>query len=281
MLELGWHAEKADAKRWIKDYQLYRYGKSDSVMEKAWDLFLQTVYSSPDIHQEGASESIFCARPSTSIKSVSTWGTRKRNYNTSLFKEGVKLFVSLEDKYKNSETYQTDKIDFLRQALANEGDTVYDCIIAAIHKKDMAKFESQSRRFLDMILMQNDLTSRCPYFRLDYWLKKSENFGQNTTDKQQAYRNTKMQYTIWGPDNNPNTNLHDYAHKEWCGLLNTLYYNRWKLFFDTELAKLQGKPVSEVNYFEMEKEWINQRHTTDKPMVPNKTYERIVKEILE
>lgn len=256
MLELGWHSGKTDVNRWIKNYQLYRYGKTDAVMEKAWDIFLKTIYSSPDIPQEGAPESIFCARPSTSIGSVSTWGTRKRNYNTALFKEGVKLFVTLEEKYKNSETYQIDKTDMLRQVLANKGDSLYQLTINAIVGKNIPQFKHHSQQFLRMIRMQDSLVSAIPPFRLSFWLKKANSFGQTKADKQQAVRNTKMQYTIWGPDTNPKTSLHEYAHKEWNGILGTLYYDRWKIFVDEQTAVLEGKNPQPTDYFSVEKRWI-------------------------
>lgn len=77
MLELGWRQGLVDVKKWIGHYTAYRYGQTDAVVDSAWQILLQTVYSSPEIYQEGPSESIFCARPATDIKSVSSWGRGK------------------------------------------------------------------------------------------------------------------------------------------------------------------------------------------------------------
>lgn len=70
------------------------------------------------------------------------------------------------------------------------------------------------------------------HFTLNRWLKEAEHFGEKLPDAQNVMFNAKSQLTYWGPDNNPKTDLRDYAHKEWNGLLSSLYYNRWKVFIE-------------------------------------------------
>jgi alpha-N-acetylglucosaminidase len=64
--------------------------------------------------------------------------------------------------------------------------------------------------------------------------------------------NAKSQLTYWGPDNNPKTDLRDYAHKEWNGLLSSLYYNRWKVFIEEAQAGIITDPAV---FYNMEVEW--------------------------
>lgn len=131
ILDLSWHPEKVEVNDWIKTYATARYGAENKKVEEAWQIFLQTVYSSFDKYQEGPGESVFCARPSLDVKSASSWGTRARNYDVEKFKKGVQLFVSASSEMKNSEVFQIDKIDFVRQVLANEGEKVYADMVAA------------------------------------------------------------------------------------------------------------------------------------------------------
>ena len=49
------------------------------------------------------------------------------------------------------------------------------------------------------------------------------------------------------------TDLRDYAHKEWNGLLSSLYYNRWKEVFIEE-AQAGAITAPEV-FYNMEVEW--------------------------
>ena len=65
-----------------------------------------------------------------------------------------------------------------------------------------------------MILMQDSLLSVNKYFRLNRWLQQAKDFGKTEYDKKQAVRNAKMQITIWVPETNAATDLHEYAHKE-------------------------------------------------------------------
>ena len=51
--------------------------------------------------------------------------------------------------------------------------------------------------------------------------------------------------------------MHDYANKEWSGLLADYYLPRWKAFFDYLSADMEGRKVPEPDYFGMEKAWAD------------------------
>jgi len=56
---------------------------------KRLEVFVTDIYSSPEGYQEGPPENVLCARPALQIKSVSSWGTLKKNYDTALFAKAV------------------------------------------------------------------------------------------------------------------------------------------------------------------------------------------------
>ncbi|WP_255577446.1 alpha-N-acetylglucosaminidase C-terminal domain-containing protein [Elizabethkingia sp. JS20170427COW] len=74
---MAWYSEKPSLEDWIQGYIEYRYGKKNEKLNEAWKILLKTAYSSPEIYQEGPSESIFCARPSMDVNPVSSWGNSK------------------------------------------------------------------------------------------------------------------------------------------------------------------------------------------------------------
>lgn len=279
MLELGWHTDKVIAKEWIKNYVKYRYGKSNETILAAWQIFLETIYSSPEIYQEGGSESIFCARPGIKIESISSWGTRKRNYDVAKFADAVKLFVSVSKEFDHSETYQVDKIDLVRQVNANKGDIIYQTMIDAISKKDAVAFETASKQFQKMIVQQNDLLNCNSHFSLYTWLKQATDFGATPQDKALALRNAKEQITIWGPYD-PNTNLHDYAFKEWGGLLGSLYLDRWKLFEKEQLGHLKNQTTAPSDYFETERKWTTENDLFVPHVLTKEQQNSLIKAIL-
>jgi len=281
MLELGWHDQHIKVNSWIKGYTLARYGKTNDKIEKAWQGLLETAYSSPEIYQEGPSESIFCARPDTLINSVSSWGTRKRNYDTNKFRDAVLLFASAAADFKESETYQTDLTDFVRQVQANKGDGIYQAIIEAIKNKDKIRLAGEGAKFLALISQQDSLLNSNRFFTLHRWLKQAIVFGTNQADRANALKNAKAQVTYWGPDYNPKTDLHEYAHKEWAGLLGSLYTERWKLFIAYHLRKLNGEETAKPDYYKLETGWAN----TPDLFVPVKISDRqrneLIKQILK
>jgi len=277
MLELGWQKDKIDVDNWIKRYELYRYGKRNSQLEQAWKLLLETVYSSPDVQQEGPSESIFCARPAVDLKSVSSWGTRKRNYDTEKFAQAVALFVNAGEEISDVETYQADRVDFVRQVLANQGDEVYRRMMVALEEKDVSEFKKAGNKFRTLILQQDSLLGSNLFFTLNRWLQQAIGFS---ADSAAAVRNAKIQITYWGPGDNPKTDLHDYAHKEWNGLLGSLYLARWDEFIRQETAKLEGKSFNPPNYFAMEKTWTESKEMYVPAKISEKEINDLIRRIL-
>lgn len=255
MSSLAWKKDSVNAKEWIKNYVRYRYGRDNEMLQQAWQLLLQTVYSSPGIYQEGPSESIFCARPGLNIKSVSSWGTRNRNYDTLLFSKAVQLYINAGEGQHLPETYTIDKIDFIRQLNANRADIFYNQMCEAVTTKNKNEFLNAYNRFEKLLMQQDSLLSSSKYFSLSTWLKQAANFGTTKADKKLAILNAKTQITYWG-SNDSKTDLHDYAHKEWGGLLSSLYLQRWQLFKTDMLNVINGGKAS-TDYFEVEKHWAN------------------------
>ena len=252
MLDLAWQDEKPNLDEWLKAYTIYRYGKENQQVINAWKEFAQTVYSNPEVYQEGPSETIYAARPSLSVNPVSSWGTRKRNYDMKRFKNAVKIFVQADDQFKDIETYQTDKIDFLRQVWSDKGDDAYARLVSTINYQDKERIKNAGNAFIDMVKTQDELLGNNKFFTLNRWLDEATNFGKNLPDAKNVMYNAKGQITFWGPDNLPRTTLRDYAHKDWNGLLGSLYLERWKVFVDNSI---NGKISNPEDFYKMEVEW--------------------------
>lgn len=270
MLELGWHREKLDVGKWLVTYQQYRYGKTDATVTKAWQQLLATAYNSPTVYQEGPSESLLCARPALGIKTVSSWGTVTRNYDTVAFKKAVSSFNVAKAGFKGSETYQIDRLDFVRQVLSNRSLAVYHQLSDAIQQKNATRFRQTSQEFLQLILQQDSLLANHPLFTVNRWLNQAIAMaGNDPAERKNALKNAKAQITYWGGDY-PKTDLRDYAHKEWNGLLGSLYLERWKRFIAYQSALLEGREGIAPDYFGIEKQWSE----TNEMYVPKKLSEQ-------
>jgi alpha-N-acetylglucosaminidase len=255
MLELGWHRRKLKVDDWIKKYVLYRYGKENDSIREAWKILLRTVYSSPEGQDPGLPEDLLCARPSEDVKSASTWGNIKRDYDPALFARGVRAFLAAYPVMKDCDCYRVDAIDFTRQALANQGENIYHQAEKAFEGRDSSDFKKYSIKFVHLLLLDDSLLSMDEHFRLRRWLEVAEALAKTAYERRLFERDAREQITIWGPDTNPDTNLHDYANREWSGLISTFYLPRWQLFFRQQLKQLRGEQARRIDYFSFEKRW--------------------------
>lgn len=280
MMELGWHSDHVDVKDWIKDYAKYRYGTDHSTITEAWHGFTETIYQSLPGYQESAPESIFCARPSLEIKSVSSWGRRERKYDMEKFEEAARLFASASAELSNVPTYKIDLINFTRQVLSNKGEVVFKDLVEAYQRKDLKAFEKSSTLFLDMISLMDDLLLTDSYYHVNTWKEQAFALGKSTEEKQNNVKNAMMLITYWGENNRNEDNLHEYAYKEWAGLMRDFYLPRWQMYFDYLRADLEGKPAKSPDFFMWERKWVDANLELSKEK-ETKSLEKIIKSIFE
>ncbi len=278
-LELGWRKDHVDIAKWISDFAAYRYGDSNKDITAAWGLLLETVYNSIPGYQEGAPESVFCRRPTLETKPVSSWGTRKRNYDTAKFEQAVKRFMQAAPVLKDSQTYRIDLINFARQVLANKGEIVFQEMVDAAGKKDIPVFDAATKRFLDLIDLTDDLLNTDPYYCLSTWQEQALRLGQTPQEKDLCLHNAMMLITYWGENDPAEDNLHEYAYKEWAGMMKAFYKKRWEFYFDHLRKQWAGESTEPLDFFHWERQWVEKNREIIKSS-PSKELVPIVQEIL-
>jgi alpha-N-acetylglucosaminidase len=173
----------------------------------------------------------------------------KNYYDPASTLEAARLMNSVAANYRGNNNMEYDLVDITRQALADQARLQYQHAIADYKAFAIEDFKRSSARFLQMLLMQDQLLGTRTEFRLGHWTQAAIDCG-TTPDEQQLYEwNARVQITTWGNRYCADTGgLRDYAHKEWQGLLNDFYYPRWKTYFDALLAQMeaQTKPQPEL-----------------------------------
>jgi len=280
MLELGWRKDHVDVKSWLNNYTRYRYGSSDSHIDLAWQGFLETIYQSIPGYQEGASESVFCIRPALDSKPASRWGTRVRTYDLAKFKEAALEFAKAAPEFKHSDTYQIDLINVFRQVLANEGEQVFEAMVKAYNEKNTEQFTKVSAQFLDMIRLTDDLLSANPYYRLNTYKTQALSLGKTEEEKKLNIRNAMMLITYWGENIPAEDNLHEYAYKEWGGLMKDYYLVRWEMYIHHLQTILQGKTTQAPDFFWWERAWV-ERNMEIKGETGVRPLDQVVADILK
>jgi len=280
LLQCAWGKKSPGVDVFLKRYTISRYGKYDADIYKAWQLLLQSAYISHTNELTGAYESIFCARPDTNfITSVSTWGSKKLPFDEAIFSKAADHFARVAGRFASSETYRCDLVDIIRQVIALKGRQVYADMMKAWDRHDLTLFKIAGQRFVHLLMLQDRWTATNAAFRLDSWLGHARSVLPDEKDKDLAEWNARVQITYWGPDSNPATLVHDYANKEWSGLLRDFYLARWKMFFGYVEKRLEGGNVAWPDFFGMEKAWAR-GHGISAKVVPAEDCIKILPEIV-
>ena len=253
-LKTAWYQDTPSLDALIREYILYRYGKWNEDLYEGWKLLCASVFGEFKLKGEGTFESIYCARPSLQVTSVSTWGPKKMQYDPKLLEQALLLFRKAAASFPESETYKYDLVDLSRQVMANHGRIAYKRVVDAYNNRDKQELSAQAEQFINLILLQDRLLQTDRHFLLGNWLKQAAAYGSTEADRKQSLLNARMQITYWGPDDST-TRVHDYANKEWAGLLKDYYAPRWKAFFENLQSRLSSEQTEDVDFFPMERKW--------------------------
>ncbi len=266
LMELPWRSERFSKDEWIEGYVKARYGVDDPKLQAAWKIIAATAYNCPEI-REGTTESVFCARPAEDIRSASSWGSSRLYYKPEEFRKAAEYMLEVAEKYRGNNNFEYDLVDVVRQTIADRGNELQKDITAAYRAKNQKSFQALSQQFLDLLLLQDRLLSTRPEFMVGTWLQQARKIGAGPEEKQLYEWNARTQITVWGnrvaADNG---GLHDYAHREWAGLLKDFYYPRWKYWFGELQNRLDGKEPQKIDWFALEEPWTHQQN--EYPFLP-------------
>lgn len=258
LFELPWRQGKIDRYTWLRDYLKARYGKTvDENLMSAWKTLLNTVYNAPaDYPGEGTVESLICARPSLSPKSVSTWGNSTLFYSPDSTLKAKRLMEEVKDNYLPNINFLYDYTDVSRQSNADRANQMIKRIADFYNAGLKDSVAEISEKFLDLILEQDSLLSVVPSMSSRTWLDMATAAAGGKPDYEKLYReNAARLITLWGDSiASEKGGLHDYSHREWNGIIKELYYSRWKSFFE---HILNGTP--EPDYYQMELDWVRRK----------------------
>lgn len=290
-LELLTSSKQIDCSEWLDDYIKRRYGKYSETLRKAWDVLLETCYSSSNDYQENEVGSALAARPQLMPIRTGPCCYTKIYYDTKLFEKAVSLFKSVSDEFKESDGYQYDLCDLVRQALSNRFYTNQSDFADAYSRKDIAALKILSEKQLNLLLDMDRFLANRSEFSLSRWIEDSHRLAGDEQEKKYFDFNARTLITLWGDVYGENM-LYDYSWREWSGLIGEFYFVRWKMFYDEVISQQEkGRHVDVLctadfvkrkNYIksdfgkrlnDFENKWINTYseypYPSDKNVVPD------------
>ena len=253
MLENIWRDSPINVNSWLENYVNCRYGKTNKEALAAWKILKETAYAEKNL--DGGPQSIITFRP-TFDKGVN----RKSSYRSEDLLPAWRSMIKASAELKGSDGFQYDIVDLTRQVLVNYADTLQSMFSEAYARKDMDQFAQQTNDFLNLLDDLDLLLATRKDFSLGPWIAAAKKCASNKEEAILYEQNARDQLTLWGGEESV---LHDYASKQWSGLIKDFYKTRWQLFFTatSQAAKQKEEPdyaniTRQIKSFEWK--WVNQ-----------------------
>ena len=161
--------------------------------------------------------------------------------------------------------------------MSNLGQVLQKRATAAFEAKDVKAFTNESKRFLDLLSDVDALCSTRNEYDFGKWIADARRHGTTDAEKNLMEKDAAMLVTLWGPEQTPK--IFDYSWREWGGLINGYYCERWRMFYDhlagclargedyseKGLPQVYGHESFRANAFntklaDWEIQWVNSRH---------------------
>jgi alpha-N-acetylglucosaminidase len=254
---LAWSRSPPDLEAWVGTYIFARYGREVPAAGRAWGRLLHSVYSQSD--SEPQMQSPLQSRPALSVTTASPWGSFGRNYDVA---EVWSAWADLQDASADLgrvDPFRYDLVDVGRQALADLSVPLQREVTAAWISGDAARFARARDRFMDLGTDLDRLLGTRRDFLLGAWLGSARKWGTSPGEADLCERNARELVTVWGPRSD-GAFLGDYACRQWSGLMDGYYLERWRRFFaflatqgpgyrDDALPRLFERPRNDASAF--------------------------------
>lgn len=219
MNEIGWSSQPINLTKWISNYSDRRYGQSNTDARMAWQILLRSVYNCTQIlHNHNHSPLV--RRPSLNMNTDIC-------YNKADIYEAWRFMHNASFALGKSATFLYDLVDITREAVQQLVSEYYLEIKEAYGKKSLQQLMTAGGVLVyDLLPELDSLLSSQPGFLLGSWLKAAKSMASTPAEAALYDMNARNQITLWGPTGN----ILDYANKQYGGLVQDYYTERWGLF---------------------------------------------------
>ncbi len=276
--EMAWRSGRTDLDQWFADWSRYRYGGEDSNAARAWDILHRTAYDMKSGAWSEAHDSLYSAQPSLTAKSACSWSPLEPRYDLAVFSQAVASLMGVDRSLRNSSAYRYDLVDVVRQAIANHSRVLLPQIDQAYSAKDLTRFRGLTRTWLEQIRLLDRVAGTEPALLLGEWLAEARAAAVDSTEEGQLEFDARSLLLEWGPESSRGSGVHDYANREWSGLLE-YYGQRWATYFNAlEAALAKQEAVRTVDWFAMDEDFAKQRNSY--PGRPQEDFYQVIEEII-
>lgn len=234
LTQLAWASGPQDMTAWFADWATRRYGAADPAATKAWQTLGSTAYAMTNDTGFGeAQDSIVGDEPKMTSTTAASWSPGFMRYDASTFATALKDMLGVASSLQASGAYRYDLMDVARQVLDNDYRLLLPRISAAFNAGDLATYDTLTKKWMDMVALEDRLMGTNAQTMLGPWLEEARASGATSAESDDAERDARHLVSVWGTRvAYTYGSLGDYANREWNGLLGTFYGPRWKSYFD-------------------------------------------------
>lgn len=239
-------SEKFDQDSWLKKRLRIRYGADSEAAFEAWKILRDHIFNGKETQDSG-----LLSRPSLSVSHV-ICQVYELTYDNNMLKKAVHLLFKDYDLLSGSPAYRMDMMDTARQMMANDAWQVIKKIQKSYYAKDLTTFEENADKLMLYYDLQDQLTGTVTNAMLGNWLKLARAEGKNPAEKAYMEFQARTMITLWG-DREGSNELHDYAAREWNGLLKDFYKQRWVSYLNIlRCSFITGNKPLDYNRYDAE-----------------------------
>ncbi len=270
--ELAWRDEPVDFDDWFETWTRFRYGGMDEDAVTAWRALAQTAYSMPDNGSRTMAQvGLYGSRPS--------FDTLSQRYNTAEFACALPALLNVDRALRDNSAYRYDLMDVTRQVLSNRSFDLLPRIEKAYNEQNIEQFREYTDLWLRYIELMDAVVSTHEQMLLGPWVEDARSMASSEEEAARLEYDARSLITVWGNQDVASV-LHDYAKREWAGLLSDFYYSRWQKFFDErEAALAENRKPNEIDWYLLENEWA--RKQNDYAVEPTGDIYQISQRVLE
>lgn len=255
--DLAWQGRAPDLAAWTRRYVHARYGADHPAAQRAWARLGTSVYAQKN--PEPPMESPLQARPALTLDRASPWGSFERDYEVNEVWTAWADLLAAADELGPREPFRYDLVDVARQALADLSVPLHRAVADAWRTGDRARYAAARDRFLALGADLDVLLATRREFLLGPWLADARRWGTTPAEAELYERNARQLVTVWG--GTPETTmLFEYAARQWSGLIEGFYLERWRKYFawlelqpegfdDAALPRRDGRVTAAANGF--------------------------------
>ncbi len=254
LADMTWQSKVPDVPGWLRAYVERRYGQRCTKADEAWTILGRTVFSSAS-----PTHTLICQRPALELASPALQPQVARAWES---------LLGAASELNDIDTYRFDLVNVTRQALGGLAGPIHSDIVAAYRSGDRKALAAAGQRMLDLSDDLDELLATRRELLLGRWLRDARRWATSDAERVLYEWNARTQITLWGPQDSM---LHEYAAKQWAGLMRGFYGPRWRLFVrELDAALAAGKPLDSAGFERTLRAWEDRwTHATVDTDVPS------------